>query len=203
MARRRVPAGFPAALVAATLGLAAPAGAEQAPAAEFLDNLAELCGRAFEGQITANQPASSTPDPFDGKRLVMHVRTCNEDEIRIPFQVGDDRSRTWVIRRSTEALRLKHDHRHEDGSADPVTWYGGAAAADGSAERQTFPVDAESQENFRANGLDASLNNTWALELRPGHEFVYELARPSGRLFRVRFDLSQPVPAPPPPWGSQ
>lgn len=191
------------ALFGVVLSVSAPAVAESTESTQFFTALSALCGKAFEGRITANQPASTTPDPFDGKRLVMHVRTCDADEIRIPFQVGDDRSRTWVITRSAEGLRLKHDHRHQDGSADAVTWYGGDSDGSGSAERQSFPVDAESKANFSANGLDASLNNTWSLELRPTQAFVYELARPSGRLFRVRFDLTQPVPAPPPPWGSE
>jgi hypothetical protein len=55
----------------------------------------------------------------------MHVRTCSENALRIPFHVGDDHSRTWVITRTENGLRLKHDHRHEDGSEDAVTQYGG------------------------------------------------------------------------------
>jgi hypothetical protein len=31
--------------------------------------------------------------------------------------------------------------------------------------------------------------------------FAYELRRPN-RHFRVEFDLTRPVPAPPPPWGA-
>ena len=30
----------------------------------------------------------------------MHVRDCSERELRIPFHVGDDRSRTWVVTRT-------------------------------------------------------------------------------------------------------
>ena len=51
-----------------------------------------------------------------GQRLVMHVRDCSADEVRIPFWVGEDHSRTWVVTRTETGLRLKHDHRHEDGS---------------------------------------------------------------------------------------
>ena len=39
------------------------------------------------------------------------------------------------------------------------------------------------------------------MEVEPGRAFVYELARPQ-RLFRVEFDLTRPVPAPPAPWGA-
>ena len=62
---------------------------------------------------------------FTGQRLVMDVRQCTDDEIRIPFHVGKDRSRTWVISRTATGLRLKHDHRHEDGTSDALTMYGG------------------------------------------------------------------------------
>jgi hypothetical protein len=39
------------------------------------------------------------------------------------------------------------------------------------------------------------------MEIHPGRTFAYELRRPN-RHFRVEFDLSRPVPAPPPPWGA-
>ena len=58
---------------------------------------------------------------FVGKALVMHVRDCRAERIRIPFMVGDNRSRTWVLTRQGDRIELKHDHRHEDGSADTVT----------------------------------------------------------------------------------
>lgn len=174
------------------------------PADAFLAALATQCGKAYAGRITANQPASTTPDAFEGKALVMHVRGCDDParEIRVPFHVGDDHSRTWVVTRTAAGLRLKHDHRHEDGSPDAVTMYGGDTVDAGTAQRQAFPVDAESVAMFKREGLNASLNNTWAMELVPAKTFVYELSRPNGRLFRVEFDLTTPVALPPAPWGS-
>jgi hypothetical protein len=74
--------------------------------------------------------------------------------------------------------------------------YGGDTAAPGTAGRQAFPVDAESRALFTRENRAASLNNTWALEVEPGRLFVYELSRPGGRLFRVEFDLTRPVPPP-------
>jgi hypothetical protein len=173
-----------------------------APVDAFLTAIASHCGQAFEGRVRVDTPA--TPDDaFSGKTLVMHVRECGADEIRIPFHVGEDRSRTWVLTRTDAGLRLKHDHRHEDGSSDAVTMYGGDTAKAGSVRRQEFPVDAESIANFQREGLTASLNNTWAIEIEPGKRFLYELSRPNGRLFQVEFDLSRPVPAPPAPWGRE
>jgi hypothetical protein len=68
--------------------------------------------------------------------------------------------------------------------------------------RQQFPVDAASVAMFSAEGMAASLQNTWAMEVEPGRRFLYELSRPDGRLFQVEFDLSRPITPPPPPWGS-
>ncbi len=178
----------------------AQAPAAAAPAAQWFAGLHALCGQAFAGKVTVDTPPQPT-NAFAGKALVMHVRTCGESELRVPFVVGDDRSRTWVLRRVGDGLALAHDHRHEDGSSDEVTLYGGQTAAPGTAQRQEFPVDQSSIETFQRAGLTASVQNTWAMELWPGQRFVYELSRPGGRLFRVEFDLTRPVPAPPPPWG--
>ena len=185
--------------------LSSPLAAGNAvPAAQFMAVLAQHCGQAFAGRVVTNVPASATPDPFDGKALVMHVRGCQtpERELRVPFHVGEDRSRTWVLTRVGDGLCLKHDHRHADGSPDAVTLYGGDTREAGSAARQAFPVDAESVAMFERTGLAGSVRNTWAMEVEPGRRFVYELSRPDGRLFRVEFDLSQPIATPPPPWGS-
>jgi hypothetical protein len=175
------------------------------PADDFLATLARHCGRAYAGRIVANEPVPTTPDAFAGKPLVMHVRGCDAParELRIPFHVGDDHSRTWVLTRTADGLRLKHDHRHADGTEDAVTMYGGETADPGTAHRQEFPVDAESIAMFEREGLTASVTNTWAMEIGPGERFLYELSRPGGRLFQVEFDLGTPVATPPPPWGSR
>jgi hypothetical protein len=133
----------------------------------------------------------------------MHVRGCDDPtrRLEVPFHVGDDHSRTWVLTRTDDGLRLKHDHRHEDGSDDAVTMYGGETASPGTASRQEFPVDAESIALFEREGLDVSVTNTWAMEIEPGQRFLYELARPGGRMFQVEFDLTTPVETPPVPWG--
>ena len=175
-----------------------------ATADAFMAAIAQHCGKAYAGRIVANEPVPTTPDAFDGKPLVMHVRGCDAParELRVPFHVGDGHSRTWVLTRMPDGLRLKHDHRHADGSPDVLTMYGGDTHAAGSAQRQEFPVDAESIALFQRQGSTASISNTWAMEIEPGKRFLYELSRPGGRLFQVEFDLSKPVPAPP-PWGSE
>ena len=174
-----------------------------APADAFLAALASHCGQAFAGRIVANEPKSPEPDAFEGKPLVMHVRGCDDPkrELKVPFHVGDDHSRTWVLTRTASGLRFKHDHRHEDGSEDAVTMYGGDTDTPGTAQRQEFPVDAESIAMFEQEGLNASVTNTWAMDIEPQRRFLYELSRPGGRLFQVEFDLTTPVALPPAPWG--
>ena len=169
------------------------------PKDRFFARLSTLCGKAYEGRI-ASPPVEGDRD-FAGKRLVMHIRDCTTDTIRIPFHVGDNRSRTWVVTRTTAGLRLKHDHRHEDGSEDKLTQYGGDAVAEGTATRQEFPADQFSKDMFVRENIPVSLANIWAMEVEPGRLFAYELRRPN-RFFRVEFDLNRPVAPPPPPWGS-
>ena len=175
-------------------------GTDTAPVDAFMARIAGHCGQAFAGRILTDVPQQDD-NAFTGQELTMHVRECSENELKIPFHVGEDRSRTWILTRTADGLRLKHDHRHEDGSPDAVTMYGGDTAEAGSAVRQEFPVDQESIAMFEREGLSASVINVWAMEIEPGERFVYELARPgTERLFRVEFDLSTPVEAPPAPW---
>lgn len=177
--------------------MALPAAAS--PADAFLAGLLPLCGKAYEGTIAINEGGAAN-DPFVGKRLVMHVRDCKAGEIRIPLHVGEDRSRTWIVTRTATGLRLKHDHRHEDGTADKLTQYGGDTITPGTAARQDFPADAFSKSLFTDNKLpQAAQQNVWALEQGPGL-FTYELSRP-GRVVRLVFDVTKPVALPPAPWG--
>jgi hypothetical protein len=166
----------------------------------FWGSLRALCGNAYEGSIASNQGAGAGPDPFEGKTIVMHVRDCSEAEIRVPLHVGEDRSRTWVFTRTQSGLRLKHDHRHEDGSHDAVTQYGGDTIDAGSTMEQRFPADEYSKEMFVREGLPQSVPNTWVVSIAPTKRYSYTLTRP-GREFRVDFDLSRTVDAPPAPWG--
>ncbi len=170
------------------------------PADQFFSRLSSLCGKAFEGRIVS--PAVEANRDFAGKRLVMHVRECSADTIRIPFHVGDDRSRTFVITRTPGGLRLKHDHRHEDGSEEKMTQYGGDAIAPGTLSRQEFPADQFSRDLFVREKMPASAANVWVWEVEPARLFAFELRRPN-RFLRVDFDLTRPIAAPPAPWGSR
>jgi hypothetical protein len=176
------------------------AGMDGDPQDKFFAGLSTLCGRAFEGKVAS--PPVEADAAFAGKRLVMHVRSCGANEIRIPFHVGSDRSRTWVVTRTASGLTLKHDHRHADGDEDKLTRYGGDTLAEGTVARQEFPGDRFSKDLFVRENFLASTTNVWAIEVQPGVLFAYELRRP-GRFFRVEFDLSRPVALPPAPWGAR
>ena len=167
------------------------------PPRDQFDRLATLCGKAFEGRIVS--PPVAADASFAGQRLVMHVRECSRDTIRIPFHVGDDRSRTWVVTRTERGLRLKHDHRHGDGSEDKVTQYGGDSTTPATATRQEFPADAFTKALLTRENNLAGAGNVWAIEV-DAKVFAYELRR-LGRFFRVDFDLSRPVALPPAPWS--
>ena len=174
------------------------------PQDQFFAALTARCGQAYAGKIETNEAADAD---MQGKAMVMHIRRCTPDRIEIPFHIaglgpdgGWDRSRTWIVSRTGNGLRLKHDHRHADGSKDEVTMYGGDTATPGTASRQEFPVDAESIAMFEATGRAVSTTNVWAMETTP-LGFAYELKR-ANRHFRVGFSWDRPVSPPPPaPWG--
>lgn len=162
----------------------------------FFSHLLSLCERAFRGVVVDATPPID--DPFLEAELVMHVRECEDDEIEIPFHVGEDRSRTWVLTRTDAGLRLKHDHRHEDGTEEEITWYGGDTEDQGTAFRQEFHADEHTAEL-----VPEAATNVWTMELLPEDDlFVYDLRREgTDRRFRAEFDLGEEVPPPPPPWG--
>lgn len=165
---------------------------EKSSSQKFWETLSAHCGKAYEGKLV-----SPESDPRFAGRLVMHVRSCENGRLRIPFFVGDDRSRTWVLAMDDQGLiQLKHDHRHEDGSEDAVTQYGGKASNSGSASTQFFPAD-----QFTAGMLPAAVGNVWWITVDET-AFTYNLRRlGSNTHFSVRFDLTKPVETPDAPWG--
>ena len=187
------------------VGLLALAGCaavvpRSAPSQEqFYDRLRSLCGHAYEGRVVTNEEADRE---MAAARLFIQVRSCSERELRIPFHVGNDHGRVWVISRTATGLRLRHEHRAADGSEAPPTGYGGETVAPGNPRRQQFPADSATRDLFVRENIPASITNVWAIEIVPGRLLAYELRRP-GRFFRAEFDLTRPVAAPPPPWGER
>ena len=149
------------------------------PQDRFMDRLQALCGKAFAGRLVTSDAADAD---MAGAAMVMHVRSCSPSEVRVPFHVRRkdgswDRSRTWIVTRTSTGLRLKHDHRHEDGSEDVRTQYGGDTATPGTATRQEFPVDQYSKDLFVQLNTPLSLTNVWAMDVEPGQRFAYEVRR--------------------------
>ena len=165
---------------------------------KFFDNIRAYCGKAFSGKVTVDNSKSNN-DAFSTASLIMHVRQCSDTQLHIPFHVGDDASRTWIITKTGTGLSLKHDHRHKDGSNDISTMYGGHTIDAGWPQVQSFPTDQYTKELFVRTEIPQSVGNTWHMYIYP-KTFTYRMVR-SGREFRVDFDLTKPITPPAAPWG--
>ena len=167
-------------------------GQEQSGSKQFWENLKKHCGKSYEGVVTEG----ADNDAFRNKKLVMHVRNCDENIIRIPFFVGEDKSRTWVLTYKDDRIQLKHDHRLEDGSEDKVTQYGGTTTNSGSPALQFFPADQQTTDL-----IPYAASNVWWITIDET-SFTYNLRRiGSDRLFTVKFDLTKTAATPSAPWG--
>jgi hypothetical protein len=148
----------------------------------FFANMKKLCGQLFEGETVFPTDASH---PMVGKKLVARVETCGDKEIRIPFQVGEDKSRTWVLTMTNDGLLLKHDHRHADGTPDPITNYGGLATTSGTQFRQNFPADAATTKL-----IPEAATNVWTLEIIPEkQQLMYYLERHGQPRYKALFGV--------------
>jgi hypothetical protein len=155
-----------------------PGWAAEQDSATFFNKLRSLCGTTFEGK--SSFPAEST-DSFYGKVLIAKIASCTDKEVRVPFQVGDDKSRTWIFTLDGAKLTLKHDHRHADGTPDAQTMYGGDASAAGSANSQSFHADA-----YTAKLIPAAVTNVWTVTLsEDGKQLSYHLDRHNAPRFRA------------------
>ena len=149
---------------------AEPASALNENQQAFFNHVASMCGARYEGESVFPEDPG---DAFRGQLLVAVIESCEVDEIRIPFLVGPDSSRTWVLTRTAEGLQLKHDHRHEDGTPDEVTLYGGVATDPGSPLSQSFPADS-----YTADLIPEASSNEWFLSFSAdGQELTYYLER--------------------------
>lgn len=163
---------------------------------QFMESLKAHCGKAYEGTIVAG---GKEGDGFMGEKLVMHVRSCDDKTIRVPFFVGADKSRTWVLTlQENNRILLKHDHRHKDGSEEEVTQYGGMSSNTGLANIQFFPADQHT-----STLLPRASNNVWWFTIDDASVTYNLRSIGSDRLFTVEFDLTKEVTTPDAPWGSE
>ncbi|CAN5533991.1 hypothetical protein BH24GEM3_BH24GEM3_09180 [soil metagenome] len=161
----------------------------------FWASLQRHCGHAYQGRIS-DVTAYYRPALAD-RTLLAHFLDCSEERMHIALHVDANRSRNWILTRAEGTLRLKHDHRHADGTEEEITQYGGDAPVPGLRHRQIFPADAHT-----ARILPQRADNFWFLELVDEATLHYGVHWPTaGHSVRLEFDLSTPVAAPPAPWG--
>jgi hypothetical protein len=161
---------------------------------QFWETLQKLCGNSYEGTVVS---APATDTTFKNKRLIIHIRACEDGKIRIPFIVGDNYSRTFILTKERDALQLKHDHRHSDGLSDKATMYGGKTTNAGTLTTQYFAADAATVAM-----LPSAAGNVWWINVQPDKSFTYNLRRlGSDWEFSIRFNLTSKIETPAAPWG--
>ncbi|WP_270090059.1 hypothetical protein [Sphingobacterium sp. SYP-B4668] len=166
--------------------------AQQSKPQSFINAFERHLGQYYEGKIIAG---GKEGDGFTGKPLLMQVLSWDAGQVKVPFYVGDDKSRTWIFSLVDERIELKHDHRMSDGTPDKITFYGGVAPNEGTASLQMFPADVET-----CALIDYACFNVWWVTLEQD-KFTYNLRRiGSDRLFSVEFDLTKPIQSDFKPW---
>ena len=131
----------------------------------FWNALTEQCTHIFTGQ--SSYP-DNPEDSFYGKKLVANFSNCTDTQIQVPFHVGDNKSRTWIFTKLDNGkLQLKHQHLHDDGSADEVSNYGGISdggeiSINGQLKTMHvhFPAD-----DFTKQLIPEASTNVWTIEL--------------------------------------
>jgi hypothetical protein len=106
------------------------------PERAFFENMLELCNNTYGGRTIL---APEQDDTFEPARLYFIVESCEPNEIRMPFVVDGDASRTWVLTHSDDGLLFTHEHRRDDGTEYDGSGFGGWAADGGTEWFQSFP----------------------------------------------------------------
>jgi len=154
----------------------------------FLNNIAQLCGQTFAGKESF---IAEGRDSWAHKNFVMHVTVCEDDRVYVPFHLDDDHSRTWMFLVEEGRLRFRHDHRHEDGTPEEATMYGGYADGQGTSLRQSFPAD-----EYTCELLPTACDAVWKVFLSEDlSAFTYQLLDQGELLFEGTFDISNPIGA--------
>lgn len=175
--------------------VAGPSGTLTPEQESFWATLQSHCGKAYAGSV--DDVTEYYREGLEGKALVAHFRECSADRIHIALHENDDRSRNWILTKAGDTIRLKHDHRHEDGTEDKISQYGGDAPKPGLPNRQIFKADEHT-----AKILPLRADNFWFMHFVDANTFHYGVHWPTmGHSVRMAFDLSKPIAAPPAPWG--
>ena len=156
------------------------------PVVEFMENLKSFEGKSFYGKVLFPENPEA---PFNADTLFVIFESFTETEARMPFILGNDKSRTWVLTKNENGLLFKHDHRHSDGTPEEITMYGGYADDKGNALFQNFPADEET-----STMMPETSTNVWTFKFNEEMtEFHYILERHSAPRFHVVFDLTTPI----------
>jgi hypothetical protein len=165
--------------------------------AAFLANYVPYCGYTYAGRSIFVDLGEDSP--LSGAELTMTVSECSEDEVRIPFFVDEDRSRTWILSMQDGALRLGHDHRYEDGTEYEANFYGGFATNNENKYFEYYPEYAKSDVNILFFPSDertiadrpARNINVWSKEFDlENHRYYYRLYLEGRLRYEAEFDLS-------------
>jgi len=153
----------------------------------FLNNYQAFCGYSYSGHTSYIDLGDN--HELDGANLTMILKECDVEEVRIPFIVNDDSSRTWIVQLTDNGLHLSHDHRYPDGTEYDQNFYGGYADDEGTELLQYFPADERTIEERPQREI-----NRWAKEFDLENErYYYRLYLRDELRFEAVFDLSEPV----------
>jgi hypothetical protein len=153
----------------------------------FFERFKDLEGKSFAGREVFIREGVDSWAELD---LVMHVREFTDSIIYVPFRVGENTSRTWTLYLEPDGrLRLRHDHRHPDGTPEELSLYGGYSGDGSTALSQLFPAD-----EFTCNMLARICDNEWNMmfdeELTT---FSYILRKAGDMVIRIDFDLTTEI----------
>lgn len=152
----------------------------------FLNNIAQLCGQSFTGRESF---IAEGRESWAHKSFVMHVTVCEDDRVYVPFHLDDDHSRIWMFLVEDGRLRFRHDHRHEDGTPEDITMYGGYSDGLGTSLLQNFPAD-----EYTCELLPTACDAVWRVFLSEDlSAFTYQLLDQGELLFEGTFDISRPI----------
>ena len=152
----------------------------------FMNQYQEYCGHTYSGKTTFIDLGEN--HELDGADLKMTLKECSDSEVRIPFIVNEDSSRTWIVKMTQHGLHLSHDHRYPDGTQHDQNFYGGYADDEGTALLQYFPADHRTIEDRPQREI-----NRWAKEFDLENErYYYRLYLRDELRFEAEFDLSLP-----------
>jgi hypothetical protein len=155
------------------------------PQRAFFDHMRAHCGEEYPGRAVI---APASDDTFRPAYLGMRIESCTADQIRIPFIVDGDESRTWVLTMDNGDLVFTHEHLLEgDTLSSNSGWGGRAAAGTGTEWFQHFPDHRWSPDRVAEEN-----RSHWRMRLDPEHgQFVYYLDRGTTPAYRLVFHTGQ------------